>query len=58
MSYNDFMSISGWVFAAISALVALYQTFEKKKYKKMTMSQKNTRGSTGYQADTITVNKK
>ena len=57
---NDFFTISGWLFGLISTLIAVLQYKKKEKYYKQLkrFEQKNDRGSTGYQAETITVNNK
>lgn len=55
----DFFTISGWLFGLISLAIAIAQYGQKEKYrKKLKMEQNNDRGSTGYQAENITVNNK
>lgn len=47
-----FFEISGWIFGLISCIVAVIQTIEKNKYKKIINSQKAGKYSTVQQART------
>ncbi len=54
-----FFSASGWLFALISTVIAILQYKEKEKYKSLYFSNKKqtiNNNSTGYQAETMTVN--
>ena len=55
----DFLTITGWLLSLICTVIAVLQYRKKEQcYKKLKFEQKNNHGSTGHQANNMTINNK